>query len=286
MYVYRMSRLGYTWKYIKHFLIAKDAHRLHSPLAFSFYNIVLHPGRGLIKAEVTIEAIRRSLESDRTVIEVLDLGAGPQSRHPAGPGARSGTSPGTSFVSPLVASRQVGEIAKHALKSHKLAFTLYRLAAWHKPRVIIELGTSLGITSAYLSHAVPRAKIISIEGSPVIAGLARRTHKLAGARVEVLDGNFDDLLPVVLDQLDTDDFILYVDGNHTYEATLRYFEMGCSKAGERTLIVFDDIHWSHEMELAWAAIVQDEKVTLSIDTFFFGLVFFETTRATQHFKVR
>jgi len=282
MYVYRMSRLGYTWKYIKHFLTAKDAHGLHSPLAFSFYNEVLHPGRGIIKAEVTIETIRRSVESDPSIIEVLDLGAGPRSKQPAGPGARSGTPPAT----PLVASRQVSEIAKHALKSRKLALTLYRLAAWHKPRVIIELGTSLGITSAYLSHAVPGAQVISIEGSPVIAGLARRTHELAGAHVEVLEGNFDDLLPVVLHRLDTNDFMLYVDGNHTYEATLRYFEMGRSKSGERTLIVFDDIHWSHEMELAWAAIIQDEKVTLSIDTFFFGLVFFETTRATQHFKVR
>jgi predicted O-methyltransferase YrrM len=81
--------------------------------------------------------------------------------------------------------------------------------------------------------------------------------------------------------------LAFIDGNHRKEPTLRYFETILPKTHEGSCIVFDDIHWSSEMEEAWELIRKDERVKLSIDLFFIGIVFFRTEfREKQHFSIR
>jgi predicted O-methyltransferase YrrM len=81
--------------------------------------------------------------------------------------------------------------------------------------------------------------------------------------------------------------LLFVDGNHRKEATLEYFNIFLEKATPQSIFIFDDIHWSKEMEEAWKLIQQHNSVTLTIDLFFLGMVFFSKDfKVKQHFPIR
>jgi predicted O-methyltransferase YrrM len=183
-------------------------------------------------------------------------------------------------------NRTVASIAKHAAKNKKYAQLLYRIVRFYKPGSILELGTSLGISGSYLALANPKAKMISIEGSPMVADKARNClNELGISNCEIIEGNFDQLLPGLLDKERWE--LVFVDGNHKKQPTLRYFQwlMGNIRSG--SILIFDDIHWSGEMEEAWEAIKQHPGVKLTIDLFFIGLVFFrEEFHEKQDFTIR
>lgn len=164
---------------------------------------------------------------------------------------------------------------------------MYRLVKHYEPRHIIELGTSLGITTAYLSKANPSANIITMEGSTSIVSVAAQNFKkLACSNIRLLNGNFDDLLPPVISELTTID-LAYIDGNHRLEPTLNYFAQFLDKKNNNSIFIFDDIHWSMAMEEAWEKIKAHPSVRCTIDIFFLGFVFFrEEFKSKQDFVIR
>lgn len=184
-------------------------------------------------------------------------------------------------------NRTVADIAKHAAKNKKLAQLLFRIADHYQPKTMIELGTSLGISSAYLASACPNAKLFTIEGSAAIAGIAKKNFQFLGLHnIESITGNFDDVLTGVLKKISRIDLV-FIDGNHRKDPTIKYFSQLIDHSSPSSLFIFDDIHWSGEMEQAWEIIKQNEKVTLTIDLFFIGLVFFrQDFKAKQHFTIR
>lgn len=233
---------------------------MHSPFVFDFILNVLN-NKSNYKAPQEIEQLRKQLLSDKRIIEIEDFGAG----------SRINSSK----------QRSVAQIAKSALKTKRLAQVLFRLAKHYQPQSIIELGTSLGITTAYFSKANSNAIVKTIEGGQQIAGVAKGNfHKLNCTNIQQLTGNFDDLLPLVIDQLLSID-LAYIDGNHRYEPTINYFYQFLPKIKAQTILVFDDIHWSEEMEQAWDEIKAHSSVQYTIDIFFLGFVFFR-----QEFKVK
>lgn len=151
----------------------------------------------------------------------------------------------------------------------------------------MELGTSLGITTSYLALASPHAKVLTIEGAPEVAALAQAHFKHLGLQnVAQIVGNFNDTLPTALQQMPHPDLV-YIDGNHRCQPTLHYFHTLLPTVQDHTILVFDDIHWSKEMETAWATIKSHPEVTLTIDLFFIGLVFFSHNfKAKQHFTIQ
>ena len=151
----------------------------------------------------------------------------------------------------------------------------------------MELGTSLGITTAYLAAANANGKVFTIEGAPAIAKLARKNFdRLNLYNTKLIEGGFDSALPELLDTIKRVDFA-FVDGNHRMEPTLRYFQLLLQYADEKTILVFDDIHWSEEMEAAWRQIQQHPAVTCTVDLFFLGLVFLRKDFKTkQDFTIR
>jgi predicted O-methyltransferase YrrM len=257
-----------TKKYLHYYRTASNSkgHGMHSPFVFDFIIYVLN-NKNDYQPSPEIEEVRKKLLSNKTVIEIEDLGAG----------SRGG----------LTKQKSVAQIAKAALKPKKYAQVLYRLARHYQPRTIIELGTSLGITAAYLSEACPAAEITTIEGSKSIFSMAR--ENLAGLcceNVEPVHGNFDLVLPDILAKYPQVD-LGYIDGNHRYEATMRYFHQFLQNAHAGTILVFDDIHWSEEMEKAWEEIKSHPSVQYTIDIFFLGFVFFrEEFKIKQDFAVR
>lgn len=262
------SNITLAKKYLHYYLTAANGkgHGMHSPFVFDFIRRVLSNGNGYAPPS-TIEALRKTLLHDPRTITVEDMGAG----------SRNGGSK----------QKKVKDIARAALKPRKLAQLLFRLASHYRPRHIVELGTSLGLTTAYFSAAVPDAQVITIEGSAAVADIAQENFRqLDRHNIELHTGHFDQVLPGILERFPVID-MAYVDGNHRYAPTMDYFRQLLRAADENTILVFDDIHWSEEMERAWTEIRQHPEVTYTIDIFFLGFVFFRKDfKVKQDFMIR
>lgn len=255
-------------KYLSYYFAASNGkgHGMHSPFVFDFIINVLND-KTIYPQYETVETLRNKLLSDHAVVEVEDFGAG-------------------SSVS-KTNKRTVSSIAKNAAKPKKLGQLLFRMVKYYQPSTIIELGTSLGITTSYLSLARPDVRLITMEGSREITEAARKNFRNLDIRnIEIVEGNFDNTLSSVVRGLSTVDFA-FIDGNHRKVPTEKYFEQLLSKINNDSILVFDDIHWSGEMEAAWEAIKNYEAVRCSIDLFFIGIVFFRKEfKEKQHFAIR
>ena len=244
---------------------AKTRHGVHSPFVYRLIDKVIYDFEPK-KVYSEIETLRKQLLNDKRTINVIDLGAGSKVNNDR--------------------QKKISDIARNALKPPRLAQLIYRLAADLKPGNIIELGTCLGITTVYLQKAAPEAKVDTLEGSPETAAVARETFAKAGLKyIEEITGNFDDTLPKLINELDRLDFV-FVDGNHQKDATLKYFEWCLPKVHEGTLLIFDDIYWSEGMKEAWAGIKAHPQVTVTVDLFWIGLVFFKQGRVKEDFLVK
>jgi predicted O-methyltransferase YrrM len=251
--------------FLRHRFTAKTRHGTHSPFVYQLADEVIYDFK--LKPEYkAIEEQRKKLYHDDATIQVTDLGAGSHLNKNK--------------------SKKVKEIAKNALKSPRLAQLIYRLAKANRPAQIIELGTCLGLTTAYLAKSSPDARVLTIEGCPQTASVAAKNFKeLQLNEVELQVGNFDVLLPAVLEKQTQVDFV-YIDGNHRKAATLNYFNWCLPKVHENSLLIFDDIYWSKGMKEAWEEIKAHPEVTVTIDLFWIGLVYFKKGQAKEHFKLK
>ena len=260
-----MLNFRFAKDYLLHRLRGKSRHGLHSPFVYRLVDEVIYDFSAK-KVYNEVENLRSQLLSDNRLITVTDLGAGSHVNNNR--------------------QKKISDIAKNALKPPKLVQLLYRLVADLQPRNIIELGTCLGTTSIYLEKAAPNAQLYTLEGCPETAGVAKEAFYKAGAKdIKLITGNFDDTLPNVINGLDQLDFV-FVDGNHQKDATLKYFEWCLPKVHENTLLIFDDIYWSEGMKEAWAEIKAHPQVTVTVDLFWIGLVYFKKGRVKEDFMIR
>jgi predicted O-methyltransferase YrrM len=163
---------------------------------------------------------------------------------------------------------------------------LYRLVEYFRPQTIIELGTSVGISTLYLALANADTRIYTIEGCTTKSEQAASNFTaMRVSNIEQHIGRFDHVLPDLLRQTGKLDFA-FIDGNHTYDATIANFEILMSVANNETVFVFDDIHWSAGMQKAWDEIANNDRVTVSIDLFRFGIVFLRKELSKQKFVIR
>ena len=278
-------------RYIRYLLSARTRYGVHSPFLFELIDKALRHDRPVAGAK-DIERIRKQLLNDRNTITKTDYGTGGDqvadmvTRIPGdvNPGASDSVSAeayaGTKYEA------RVCDIARTSLSSPSKARLLFRLVKYFEPRNIIELGTSFGLTASYLALAAPGARIISMEGCPETARLAKGTIASLGfPGVRLVVGEFSASLPHELDQMGSVDF-LFVDGNHNEKATLAYYSMCKAKAGANSVFVFDDIHWSDGMERAWDFIQRDPDARVTVDLFHTGLVFFREESSPEHFIIR
>ena len=194
----------------------------------------------------------------------------------------------TIFIDDLGARKsrktKVKEIAAHSLKEPKHAAILGKLVEHYAPKSVLEFGTSLGISTAYLAQG--STQVFTIEGSKEIQNQAKEVWKNIGLNnIHSLLGSFDDLLDQIWPEIEQPAMI-FIDGNHTYRATLHYFEYFINRLNNDSFIVFDDIHWSAGMEEAWKKIIEDKRISLSVDIFEMGIVFLRKGVEKQHFVIR
>jgi predicted O-methyltransferase YrrM len=215
----------------------------------------------------SIEDLRSKLLKNQTVLQVNDLGAG-------------------SMVNKSNA-RTIAAICRNTSKSKKLALLLHRIVKKYQPATILELGTSLGISTAYLAMGNPSARVITCEGSETVATIASSNFSELGIlNVEIIKGDFDDIIPNLIGNVGTIDLV-FIDGNHREEPTLSYFNWLLNASSPNTIMIFDDIHWSRGMDTAWEKIKTDPRVRMTIDLFFIGIVLFrEEFKVKQDFIIR
>jgi predicted O-methyltransferase YrrM len=264
-----VSRFKFILRFINFWFSASNGrgHGVHSPFIFDFIVNVL---RGLKRDDNgfdQIEQERKKLLRSAETIQVKDLGAG------------SLTDKGS--------IRKIASIAKNAAKSPRFAQLLYRIVCHYKIEHVLELGTSLGLTTRYLALAKPVNGVVTIEGAPAVAEKAADLFRSEGYRnIDVHCGAFEDILPTVLPSLRGSKLIFF-DGNHQYAPTIDYFKQALSFVKENDVFIFDDIHWSQEMENAWQEIKKNQQVVYTIDLFFIGLVFFRKEfKEKQDFAIR
>ena len=257
-----------AFKYFNYYLTASNGkgHGTHSPFIFHFITKILNDKNPYPEYAV-VENLREQLLNHQTILSVEDFGAG-------------------SSIS-KTNQRSIASIAKNAAKPKKFGQLLFRMVKAYQPQTILELGTSLGVTTSYLSLAKPDANLITMEGAAAIANVAKRNFQnLKLQNVSITEGNFDLTLSAVVHRLSTID-LAFIDGNHRQAPTENYFHQLLPKISNDSILIFDDIHWSAEMEAAWATIKDHPSVTCTVDLFFIGVVFFRPEfHEKQHFSIR
>jgi len=260
-----MINLQTALDYFRHRLRAKTRHGVHSPYVYRLVDKVIYDFHAK-KVYSDIERLRSELLHDVRPINISDLSLG-------------------SLVVDAK-KKKISTLARQVLKPAKMTQLIHRLAADLKPSTIIELGTSLGITTAYLAKAAPSARVIGIEGCPETAAIAlENVEKLQIQNTEICVGDFMDLLPNIVDNIPELDLIL-INGRHTKEAILNYFQCCLPKLSERSVMIFDNIHRSKEINDAWEQIKGQSDVSVTIDLFHIGLVFVKKGQAKEDFFIR
>jgi predicted O-methyltransferase YrrM len=245
--------------FINYWLDAVDDHSLHSPFFFDLYRRAILPGKSNDDFD-PIETIRSRLLDDDTKVESIDLGAG-------------------SAV--LTKSRTIKDIARTSLSTSFFLQMYHRLVEYFHARHVIELGTSLGISSMYLAKT-KGVELTTFEGTPSIAERARENFaQLNYSNIKLIEGEIDSTLQHHLG-LCTKIDLAFMDANHRYEPTIRYFNWLLKKIHERSIIIVDDIHYSPEMEQAWNEMKMHRLVYGSADLYRSGLLFFDPSVNRQH----
>ncbi|MBK9477920.1 MAG: class I SAM-dependent methyltransferase [Bacteroidia bacterium] len=260
-----MQKIKAIFSYFKYLLVAKNAHGVHSPFVYDLVTNVIYSSKNYY-AYTPIQKVREQLENSEIRLDFIDLGAGSHY--------------------PTKSQRKVSEIAKNSAKNKKLGELLFRLVNKFQPTTILELGTSLGISGLYLSCGRRNARFISIESNEEVASIALKSmEKFQLNNASIVIGSFENKLSDAIEELKQLDFVFF-DGNHQREPTLAYFQKCLKNSNKDSVFVFDDIHWSTEMEKAWETIKNHPQVTVTIDLFFIGIVFFRTNQAKEHFVIR
>lgn len=252
------SYLKFLWK-------SKNAHGIHSPFVFDlvtkcFYDKTVHPEYAVLKN------YRNSLLQNNKTIEVTDFGAGSKV-------FKSNT-------------REISKIAKTAGITSKNAELLFRISKYFQPKQVLEIGTSLGLATSALSLGNKDAKIITLEGCRETSNVAQSEFQKFGlTNINPVTAEFTNYLnaPNLKSEILN---LIYIDGNHQKEATLKYFDLLLPTITNDSVWIFDDIHWSSEMESAWEIIKKNPKVTVTIDTFQWGFVFFRNEQKKENFVIR
>ncbi len=249
------SKFHQILSYIKHYFVAhRRGHGVHSPFAYQlceevFYN--KHP----FYAFEQLEKLREQLLQDESLINMEDYGSGSQVFK--------------------AKQRKVKDIAIHGISTKLQSELLFRLMNFMHSEKALELGTSLGLNTLYMAMSNSNTKVISIDACEDLVEHAKAmAHKQKVDHIQFIHAKFDEALPQLISQSSKIDFV-YIDGNHSYAASMQYFDSLLEIVQNNTVLVFDDIYWSKDMTKAWEEIKAHPKVKLSIDTFYSGFIFFK-----------
>ncbi len=250
--------------YVHFILKSTNQHGVHSPFVYALITECFYDKKDQFwYAE--FYKYKRLLLKDNTTMHVEDFGAGSKNIR-------------TNI-------RTISNFAKNAGVSKKRAYLLGRIVSYFNCQRILEIGTSLGLATTSMGLANPIAKITTLEGCENTAAIAKNSFELFKfENITIEIGDFNDTLPKMLGDEKFD--LIYFDGNHQKQPTIDYFELCLRSKHQDSIFIFDDIYWSKGMQEAWNYIRSHKEVTVSIDTFYWGIVFFRKEQPKQHFTIR
>lgn len=254
------------------YLKARNRHGIHSPFLYRFLDQCVYKDRQETEF-ISIEEHRLQLRREPTVLNYTDPGAGSR------------------LLSPISNSgnRQreitVARLARTSLQSARFCRLLYRMVQYFQCKNILEMGTSLGITTAYLASAAPEGRVYTIEGAEPIARKAAAFFAQQDLRqVHLQNELFDNALANLAPENRFD--LIYLDGDHQGNKVLEYFSILMKHIHNSSVLVLDDIRWSTSMFEAWKKICRREEVRISVDMFHLGILFFDPRLTKEHFTIR
>ena len=260
-----MKAIPFILRYFKYIFTAKGKHSAQAPFLYNFITNVVNHNSDDENCK-NIEGLRKELCKSESTIKITDFGAGSHVNNNK--------------------IRKVKDVAKNSAKNAKFGKLLYRIIQFYKPNNILELGTSLGISSLYLAKANQKSQVFTFEGCPETANVAEQSFKKLNANnINITLGDFNKTLDSKLEEIKTIDLV-FIDGNHKEKPTINYFEKCLKYSNNDTIFIFDDIHWSVGMEKAWNYIKAHQKITLTIDLFFVGIVFIKSELSKENFTLK
>ncbi len=255
-----MCYLWRVFKFTKHHLQATSIHGAHSPFLFELFNEVFNIPFHKVDKKL-FKTYRKKRVTDKTPILFEEFGAGKNHNR----------------------TLTIGQIACKSAINQKEAKLLINLTRYLKPNHILELGTSTGVSTKALKTGAPHAHITTIEGCSNLSDYIKGDWE--ESNTEFIASTFDQYFDKIKNDEKKWDLI-YIDGNHTFEATIKYYETLKNRhIHDKTCIIFDDIYWSKEMLKAWQEITNDTSNSLTLDLYNLGVVFFSHKLTKQHFKI-
>lgn len=253
-------------KYIQHLFYRghRKGHGIHSPYVFEFVNGVVFNAKQWQVPEQPLR-VHKVMRKDCSLI--------PRNEPPGEIANENDT-------------RSISSFIKKASVSFKYGALLYRISRWFEADSVVELGSGLGISTAYLRAGSPKTTFHSVEGGRIRALLAAQViYRSKLEKVNIHQGDIGEELPGIL--MDASDRLLaYVDGNHHYKPTLTYLELLVKHAGEEAIIIMDDIYWSKGMQKAWQEVISWPEVQVSIDLFHMGILLINSDLNKANLKIK
>ena len=250
--------------YIQFLLKASNQHGVHSPFIYLFVTKCLYNKIDKNSWRKFMNYKQQLLDNKKS-IKVTDFGAGSKV-----------------FKND---EREVSKIVKVAGISNKKAKLLLKITDYFKPKNILEIGTSLGLGTSAFKIGNNNSVITTLEGCTETSKIAKELFEKNNIdNIEIINGDFSKTLSSAINDNKFD--TIYFDGNHTKEATLSYFEKCLPTIHNESYFIFDDVYWNNGMKEAWSEIKNHPKVTVTVDLFYFGIVFFRKEQAKEHFKIR
>ncbi len=253
-------------KYLRHRIVSghQNGHGIHSPYLYDLVrNVLFNKARTEVPEELLLW--HRRLSHCKTNLEIYDQGAG----------SRITTAK----------RRSVSSLVKHASITARQGALLYRLCRWYRPELVLEFGSGLGISAAYLAAGSGNARIITVEGSPEKHAYAVENFPAGlSCRVHFVQGSFEDHFEMMLNRAG-ERTIIFIDGDHSYRPTVDKVRSFLDKEPQEAMIILDDIYWSADMERAWKECIQNERVDVSLDLFHFGILIRRPAIARQHLMI-
>lgn len=271
-HIEQMNKLRLFFSYLNWYANAKNLHGLHSPFVYHLAKDCFYR-KDDISSFVWLEEARKNLINESSIISYRDMGAGVRKV--------------SGYDSKPEKTASISDIAARTLQKPAFCRIFHRIIKSFGYTKIMELGTSLGITTAYLASASKSATVFTIEGDENISGLAQSTFKKLNLKnISLITGSFDSVLPTLLQSHPEKWDMVYIDGNHNGDAVLNYFNQIIKHLNPKGVVVFDDIRWSDSMWKAWKTTQTLEDVTLTVDLFNCGLVFIDPDLSKESFKVK
>ena len=250
-------------EYIKFLFSATNQHGVHSPFVYDLVTKCFYD-KSKYEDYKKLGRYRKQLLLNAATVEIKDFGSGSRV-----------------FKSNTRAINAIAKTSGSTLNRSKL---LYRITKYLKPQNSLELGTSLGLATQALALGHSDNSVLSVEGCEAISKFTQKQFKQFDINnVELINSTFEEYISQLSDRKFD---LIFFDGHHDKEATLHYFETLLPTAHNDSVFLFDDIYWSKGMKEAWEIIKAHPKVKVSVDTFFWGLVFFRKEQVKQNFKIR